>query len=157
MPIPRNSPKEPLCLSDRKCLRPIRVYRPSQGIRYVLCTCCSPGTQNADRSCIVFHITYFICLFNLFWIILFTCSNETGVKSLLSTPTSYCIGKSYPAVKRLFPCYICSYAHARTVATYSRKHLHNRGTDSGSGRFSACQPLCAFAWLSIQTYWCTLA
>lgn len=29
-----------------------------------------------------------------FCIIVLTCSNETGVKLLLSTPTSYCVGKS---------------------------------------------------------------
>ena len=63
-----------------------------------------PELKNADRSYIVF--SYYLFLFacsTCFWIILFTSSNETGVKSLLSTPTSYCVGKSISSREASFP------------------------------------------------------
>ncbi len=63
-----------------------------------------PETPDADRSCIVFsyYLFLFVCS-TCFWIILFTCSNETGIKSLLSTPTSYCVGKIISSREASFP------------------------------------------------------
>ena len=45
----------------------------------------------------VTHVLYLHCYFSLLCstclsMILFTCPNDTGVKLLLSTPTSYCVG-----------------------------------------------------------------
>lgn len=59
----------------------------------------------ADHSCIVsssYCSPFFDCSI-CFSMIAFTCAKETGVKSLLSTPTSYCAGRSILSLGASFP------------------------------------------------------
>ena len=56
-----------------------------------------------------------------FSMIAFTCANETGVKSVLSTPTSYCVGRSILSRGASFPVLfllVCTCPKSCQVSSY---------------------------------------
>lgn len=77
--------------------------------------------------------------------IAFTRANETGVKSLLSTPTSYCVEKAFEGEAYLFQCYSCLYAHGRKAARYHRMSRYSKGTGNDSDKSSVYPPRCTSA------------
>ena len=68
--------------------------------------------------------------------IAFTCANETGVKSLLSTPVSFA------QVKAIIEKQV---AHGRKAARYHRMSRYSKGTGNDSDKSSVYPPRCTSA------------
>lgn len=89
--------------------------------------------------------------------IAFTCANETGVKSLLSTPHHIVSEEAYSAEKHPFRYCSCRYERVRKVAMCHRMSRHSRGMDSDSDKSSACRPRYTSALQYVQSISCNSA
>lgn len=75
---------------------------PAVGNQFSVFTC-KDAVQHGTSMVSSSHCSPFFDCSICFSIIAFTCAKETGVKSLLSTPTSYCVGRSILSLGASFP------------------------------------------------------